>query len=209
MAGTSRELTITHGAQFAAQRLLGDDDAKLLENPLAKIDDPPAHDPMNRRNRAAFDDRGERRPMRVVKPGWLSRRLAVDQALRSMGVELHHPIANDLKRHPADLRRLGAPRAFVKSPPEPKAAAPAARPSIASPTPSPSAHQNQPGAEWAWRTSSVRHLESELSRFGNPQPSHAFTDLAYKSRPRALRNATASTTLGSPNERCCCGTSQR
>jgi len=113
MAGTSRELTITHGAQFAAQRLLGDDDAKLLENPLAKIDDPPAHDPMNRRNRAAFDDRGERRPMRVVKPGWLSRRLAVDQALRSMGVELHHPIANDLKRHPADLRRLGAPRAFV------------------------------------------------------------------------------------------------
>jgi hypothetical protein len=30
---------------------------------LAKIDDPPAHDPMNRRNRAAFDDRGERRPM--------------------------------------------------------------------------------------------------------------------------------------------------
>jgi hypothetical protein len=161
MAGTSRELTITHGAQFAAQRLLGDDDAKLLENPLAKIDDPPAHDPMNRRNRAAFDDRGERRPMRVVKPGWLSRRLAVDQALRSMGVELHHPIANDLKRHPADLRRLGAPRAFVKSPPEPKAAAPAARPSIASPTPSPSAHQNQPGAEWAWRTSSARHLESE------------------------------------------------
>src|ERR1700727_2284588 len=50
---------------------------------------------------------------RVVKPGWLSRRLAVDQALRPLGVELHHPVANDLKRHPADLRRLGAPRAFV------------------------------------------------------------------------------------------------
>ena len=30
-----------------------------------------------------------------------------------MGVELHDPIANDLKRHPADLRRLGACRAFV------------------------------------------------------------------------------------------------
>ena len=177
MAGTSRELTITHGAQFAAQRLLGDDDAKLLENPLAKIDDPPAHDPMNRRNRAAFDDRGERRPMRVVKPGWLSRRLAVDQALRSMGVELHHPIANDLKRHPADLRRLGAPRAFVNRRQSQKP--PRLRPVLRSPrrTPSPSAHQNQPGAEWAWRTSSVRHLESEPSRFGNPQPSHAFRDL--------------------------------
>ena len=71
---------------MAAQRLLGDDDAEFFENPLAEIDDPPAHDPMNRRNRAALDDRGERRPMRVVKPGWLSRRLAVDQALRPLGV---------------------------------------------------------------------------------------------------------------------------
>src|SRR3984957_13629969 len=113
MAGTSRELAIPHGAQFAAQRLLGDDDAKLLENLLAKIDDPPAHDPMNRRDRAALDDRGERGAVCAVQPGSLSRRLAINQAFRSMGVELHHPIANDLKRHPADLRRLGAPRAFV------------------------------------------------------------------------------------------------
>src|SRR5580693_7148174 len=30
-----------------------------------------------------------------------------------MGVELHHPIANDLERHPADLRRLRPARAFV------------------------------------------------------------------------------------------------
>src|SRR5258708_25155871 len=112
-AGRGRELAIPHGAQFAAQRLLGDDAANLLENPLAKIDDPPAHDPMNRRDRAALDDRGERRPMRVVKPGWLSRRLAVDQALRPLGVELHHPVANDLRAPPADLGRLGRRRACV------------------------------------------------------------------------------------------------
>src|ERR1700722_10410919 len=30
-----------------------------------------------------------------------------------MGVELHHPITNDLERHPADLRRLRPARAFV------------------------------------------------------------------------------------------------
>ena len=122
MAGTGRELAITHGAQFAAQRLLGDDDAKLLENPLAEIDDPPAHDPMNRRDRAALDDRGERGAVGAVQPGSLSGRLAINQAFRAMGVELHHPIANDLKPHPADLRRLGAPRAFVNRRPEPKAA---------------------------------------------------------------------------------------
>ncbi len=51
--------------------------------------------------------------MRVVKPGWLSRRLAVDQAVRPLGVELHHPVANDLERHPADPGRLRARRAFV------------------------------------------------------------------------------------------------
>jgi hypothetical protein len=46
MTGTSRELTISHGAQFPAQCLLGDDDAEFLEDPLAEVDDPPAHDAM-------------------------------------------------------------------------------------------------------------------------------------------------------------------
>ena len=45
MPGTGRQLAITHGAQFPAQRLAGDDDAEFLENPLAEIDDPPPHDP--------------------------------------------------------------------------------------------------------------------------------------------------------------------
>ena len=45
MARASRELAIIHLAQHAAQRLLGDDDAEFLENPLAEIDDPPTHDP--------------------------------------------------------------------------------------------------------------------------------------------------------------------
>ena len=30
-----------------------------------------------------------------------------------MGIELDHPVANDLERHPANLRRFGARRAFV------------------------------------------------------------------------------------------------
>jgi hypothetical protein len=51
--------------------------------------------------------------VRIVQPRSLSGRLAVDQAVRPMGVELENPIPNDLKRHPADLRRFGARRAFV------------------------------------------------------------------------------------------------
>ena len=57
MTGTSRELTISHGAQFPAQCLLGDDDTEFLEDPLAEIDDAPTHDPVNRRDRAALEYR--------------------------------------------------------------------------------------------------------------------------------------------------------
>jgi len=36
MERTSRELAIAHGPQFPAERLLGDRDPELLEQPLAK-----------------------------------------------------------------------------------------------------------------------------------------------------------------------------
>src|ERR1700722_20653002 len=113
MARASRELAITHLAQHAAQRLLGDDDAEFLENPLAEIDDPPAHDPVNRWNWAALDDRDERGAMRVVQPRRLPRRLAINQAVRALRVEPDHPVANDLQSDAPDLRRFGAARAVV------------------------------------------------------------------------------------------------
>ena len=86
MARTSRELAIAHGPQFPAERLLGDRDPEFLEQPLAKIDDPPAHDPMDRRNRPALNDGGKRRPVRAIEPGRLARRFAVDEAIGSARV---------------------------------------------------------------------------------------------------------------------------
>jgi hypothetical protein len=108
MARASRKLAISHLAQHAAQRLPGHDDAELLENPLTKIDDSPAHDPMNRRDRPAFQDRRQRRAMLAVQPRPLPWGLAVDQSVGPLRVELEHPVANDLKRHAADLGRLAA-----------------------------------------------------------------------------------------------------
>ena len=78
MARAGREFAIAHGAQFPAERLLGDRDPELLVQPLAKIDDPPAHDAMDRWRRPTLDDRGKRRPVRVIEPGRLP------GALRSM-----------------------------------------------------------------------------------------------------------------------------
>jgi hypothetical protein len=86
MAGAGRELAITHGAQLPAQRLLGDDHAEFLVYPLTEIDDPPSHDPMNRRDWTALDERGERGAVCAVQPRRLSRSLAIEQTLRAMGV---------------------------------------------------------------------------------------------------------------------------
>ena len=108
MAWASRELAISHLAQHPAQRLLGDDDAEFFGQPLAKIDDPPAHDPMNCRDRSALKDRHQRRAMLVVQPRRLPWGLAIDQPVGTMRVELEDPVADNLQPDAADLGRLGA-----------------------------------------------------------------------------------------------------
>jgi hypothetical protein len=113
MAGTGRELAITHCAQFAAQRLLSDNHVEFLVYPLTEIDDPPSHDVVNRRDWTALDDRRQRRTVLIAQPRRLSRSLAIEQTLRPMGVELQHPISNDLKRHAANLRCFRPRRSFV------------------------------------------------------------------------------------------------
>ena len=65
MTRARRKLAISHRTQLAAQNLLRDGDAISLEHPLRQIDQSPAHDPMDRRNGAALDHRGERLPMLV------------------------------------------------------------------------------------------------------------------------------------------------
>jgi hypothetical protein len=97
MAATGRKLAIPHRAQHAAQRLLGDDDLEFIENPLAGINDPPSHDPVNHRDRPALEDRRQRRAMRLVQPRRLSARFAVDEAVRPLRIEIEHPVANHLQ----------------------------------------------------------------------------------------------------------------
>ena len=174
MTGTSRELTISHGAQFPAQCLLGDDDAEFLEDPLAEVDDPPAHDAMHGRDRAALEYRGERGSVRAVQTRRLSGRLAINQPFRPMGVELHHPIANDLERHPADLRRLGPTRAVVNRRQRQKP--PGLRPILRPPRGGPHHPRIKISPKWnghgeppALATLNQTHADSAI-----PPPSHAY-----------------------------------
>src|SRR3954468_22655422 len=108
MARTGRELAIVQGPQLTAQGLLGDRNAQLLPDPLDQIDQAPAHHPVDRRNGPLLDDGLQGRAMRVGEFRGLAGRLAVDQALGPMGVELYPPVAHDLQRDPADPGRLGA-----------------------------------------------------------------------------------------------------
>src|SRR3954464_15468649 len=59
------------------------------------------------------DDGLQGRAMRVGEFRGLAGRLAVDQALGPMGVELHHPVPHDLNRDPAEPGRRGAGRPLI------------------------------------------------------------------------------------------------
>jgi hypothetical protein len=68
---------------------------------------------MDRRDRALVDPGHQGRAMRIGELGRLAGRLAVDQPVRAMGVELHHPVADDLHSDTADPGRLGAGRPLI------------------------------------------------------------------------------------------------
>ena len=87
MAGPGRELAVAHGAQFPAERLLGDGDAELFEYPLCQVDQPPTDHAVDSRDRAAFNYPGDRLALTIIEFGWLAWRLAVQQTFGAPRVE--------------------------------------------------------------------------------------------------------------------------
>src|SRR5579863_9732214 len=96
MARTRRKFAIIHRTQHAAHRLFGNRDAELVIGPLAKIDYAPTHNAMGRRDRAALNDLRQCFALRRVQKRAHPWRFLVDQPVRAEGVELDHPIADDL-----------------------------------------------------------------------------------------------------------------
>src|SRR4030088_360468 len=113
MARPCGELAVAHGAQLPAERLLGDRDAELLEDPLCQIDQPPTHHAVDCRNWPTLDHTSVRSAMRVVVLGRLPRRLSVQQTVRARTVNLIYSISDDLKPDTANHRRLSARRAII------------------------------------------------------------------------------------------------
>jgi hypothetical protein len=68
MTRACRKPPVSQGSELAAERLDGDVDPELFEDPLAEIDKPLAHHAMDRRDRSFIDDLDERRTMSLVQP---------------------------------------------------------------------------------------------------------------------------------------------
>ena len=76
----------------------------------------PGLDPGERRSTPRSGIKGDQCcTLRVVGPRRLTRRFAVDQAIRTMGVEPHGPVPDDLQRHAADRCGLGHRRACARA----------------------------------------------------------------------------------------------
>ena len=67
MAGPCGELSIAQRAQFAAQDLFGHGQAIFVEHLLREINQPPAHDLVNGRDRTGLDHGDERAPLFVIE----------------------------------------------------------------------------------------------------------------------------------------------
>ena len=144
-------------------------------------------------------------PVRVAQPRRPAGRLAVDQAIGPLVVELHHPVANDLQGHPADLGRLG-PRPAVVDRGQGKKPARLRRILRSLRRRSHQQRRNQPGAGSAWRNSIVRHLELRLNRFANPHPKvKCLQRLGIK---RALANAGSRRRRRTASRACRCARSR-
>ncbi len=82
VARPRRQLAIPNAAQFAAERLLSDDDLELVPNPLAQIDHPPAYHAMNRRDRATLDHRRPDISFMQSHPAWCRRSTSLPACAR-------------------------------------------------------------------------------------------------------------------------------
>jgi hypothetical protein len=112
MARTRRELAIAQRPQFAAQRGLAHRNPELIPDPLHQILQPPTHHAMDGRNRATLHQGHQGVPVAGLELAGIPRRLAVDQAFGSLGIEPHRPVAHRLQPDTADPRRPG-PRAAL------------------------------------------------------------------------------------------------
>src|SRR6266480_5791848 len=128
----------------------------------------------------------QRRAMCLGQLRRLAGRLAGDQPIKTSGVELHHPIPNDLQCHSADRRRLGPPRPVIDGGQGQKTAR--LRRILRTPCNGAQARRIKisPQRDRHGEPPSFATLESDSRRSANPPASHALRDLVLDAKTEEL-----------------------
>lgn len=101
MVAMSRlEFDVAQLLQVTADGGLVKRDRKFLMEPLRQIDQLPAHHPVDGRDRAALDNVDQGLALHIAQPRTRARRLAIQQSIRSTGIEPDHPVPHNLKPDP-------------------------------------------------------------------------------------------------------------
>ena len=85
VARPRRKFDIAELLQLPAHGRFIKRDRKFLIEPLYQVDQSPAHNPMDRRDRAALDDCHKRLALGIIELGLLAGRLAINQRIRATG----------------------------------------------------------------------------------------------------------------------------
>jgi len=112
MARAGGKLTETQRPQLPPERLPAYRHAKVLPQPLRKIEEPPAHRAIEIRLRPGFDGLDKSGAMGLAEQRRLAGSLAIEEPRRPSRIEAQHPVPHDLQADPADLGRH-APAAAV------------------------------------------------------------------------------------------------
>ncbi len=106
------KLDVAQSLQLAPHRRYVERHRKLLIEPLNQVDQPPANDAVDRRDRALLDHLHKRPALGIGEDRALAGSLAVEQAVRAARVEPQDPVSHNLKGHAPDPGSL-APAAPI------------------------------------------------------------------------------------------------
>jgi hypothetical protein len=88
-------------------------DRKFRVEPLCQVSQPPAHNPIDRWDRTALDDRQKGLVLGIIKLSRLTRCLAITERIWATGIELHNPIAHDFQTNAANPCSIAPTAAIV------------------------------------------------------------------------------------------------
>lgn len=106
MTGPRSQFDIAQLPQIPPHSCLRHGYSKLIMEPARQIDQPPAYNPMDRRNGAALNDVRKGATLGLIQQRTLARRLAVEQPIRTAGIEPDNPVPHDLQAYPANAGRI-------------------------------------------------------------------------------------------------------